>query len=109
MFNKYFKNHHREINLNKLAKKYPAVFVGLPFFAATLAGMWLLVPLQQIRYDHNSKSNKVNKEELKLLQDSKRRVFNINEEYFKMQEQGTWDDYNIKRVERPPEDEPVFD
>ncbi|KAJ1849949.1 Cytochrome oxidase assembly [Coemansia sp. RSA 2703] len=97
----------RQAKLSRMTQKHPFLFVGLPFLIAVVGGSFVLLPSQETKYevrDKHIKSAPIDK--LK----SAKREFNIQEEYFRMQTNGTWNaDWEPKRVERPPEDEPVFD
>ncbi|KAJ1672561.1 hypothetical protein EV182_006935 [Spiromyces aspiralis] len=46
-------------------------------------------------------------EQLKLSRS--KRPIDLQKEYWRLQESEAWGDWENKRVERPPEDEPVFD
>ncbi|OLY83926.1 Cytochrome c oxidase assembly protein COX16, mitochondrial [Smittium mucronatum] len=95
------------IDLNKLAKKYPFVFVGIPFIFSTVGGSFLLLPMQKTRYELGDTTIKAEKENVPTQNRVKKRL-NMQEEYFRLQQEGEWDDYDIKRVARKPEHEPVF-
>ncbi|PVU98293.1 hypothetical protein BB560_005695 [Smittium megazygosporum] len=109
MFAQDFVRRFRRLNLSALAKKYPFFLVGIPFISATLGGTLLLVPFQKSKYEYNSSRVKNVAESEKLKVDTSKRGLNLQEEYFRLVEQGAWDEYSMKRYERPAEDEPVFD
>ncbi|KAJ2456071.1 Cytochrome oxidase assembly [Coemansia sp. RSA 2336] len=92
--------------LQRLSQKHPFLCVGLPFLVAVIGGSFVLLPLQENKYEvYDRRIQTAAHEELK----SKKRKFNIQEEYFRMKSQGVWGEWEPKRVERAPEDEPVWD
>ncbi|KAJ2481216.1 Cytochrome oxidase assembly [Coemansia sp. RSA 1822] len=95
--------------LQRLSKKYPLLCVGVPFLLAVVGGTFVLLPMQETKYeirDRRSGSISTIKEHQAL---KKSKPFNIQEEYFKMQTKGTWGEWEPKRVERAEKDEPVWD
>ncbi|KAJ2284718.1 Cytochrome oxidase assembly, partial [Coemansia sp. RSA 2706] len=98
----------RTSKLERLSKKHPFLCVGLPFLMAVIGGTFVLLPLQQTKYEVNDR--KVQSVSLEKLQSmKKKKKFDIQEEYFKMKAEGVWGEWEPKRVARPPEEEPVWD
>ncbi|KAI9503030.1 Cytochrome oxidase assembly [Coemansia spiralis] len=100
----------KQSKFQRLSKKHPFLLVGLPFLTAVIGGSFILLPSQTTKYEVRDKVMKqapIRERENK--KEGKRKEFNLQEEYFKMQARGQWGDWEPKRVERPPEDEPVFD
>ncbi|KAJ2715556.1 Cytochrome oxidase assembly [Coemansia spiralis] len=97
---------NRTSRMGRLANKYPFLCVGLPFLVAVVGGTFVLLPMQQTKYEIHDQRNR-----LASVQEAqgKQRKLTIQEEYFQMQTAGTWGEWEPKRVERPPEEEPVFD
>ncbi|KAJ2518982.1 Cytochrome oxidase assembly [Coemansia sp. RSA 2049] len=96
----------RQSKLQRLSQKHPFLCVGLPFLTAVIGGSFVLLPTQQTKYEVRDKHVKT--APLANFKPAKRE-FSLQEEYFKMQTRGEWGEWEPKRVERPPEDEPVFD
>ncbi|KAJ1721222.1 Cytochrome oxidase assembly [Coemansia erecta] len=99
--------HARQARLSKMSQKHPFLLVGLPFLIAVVGGSLVLLPSQETKYEVRDKH--IQTMPIEQLKVSKRK-FDIQEEYFRMQSRGDWSaEWEPKRVERPPEDEPVFD
>ncbi|KAJ2358718.1 Cytochrome oxidase assembly [Coemansia erecta] len=100
--------HRRRVSkLQRLSKKHPFLCVGLPFMLAVVGGSFVLLPLQETKYEVQDK--RVSRAAREDLLPKNRKKFDIQEEYFKMKSQGVWGEWEPKRVDRPPEDEPVWD
>ncbi|KAJ1883018.1 Cytochrome oxidase assembly [Coemansia sp. RSA 486] len=100
-------HHRKQSKFEKLSKKHPFLFVGLPFLVAVVGGSFVLLPSQETKYEVRDKH--IQRAPIDQLKVHKRK-FDLQEEYFRMKTKGSWDDeWEPKRVERPPEDEPVFD
>ncbi|KAJ2611155.1 Cytochrome oxidase assembly [Coemansia sp. RSA 1365] len=92
--------------MQRLSKKHPFLCVGLPFLVAVIGGSAVLTLSQQTKYEVQDKRYKMSSlDSVKI----KKRKFDVQEEYFRMKTQGTWGEWEPKRVPRSPEDEPVFD
>ncbi|KAJ2547164.1 Cytochrome oxidase assembly [Coemansia sp. RSA 1933] len=96
----------RQSRMQRLAKKHPFLCVGLPFITAVVGGSFVILPTQQTKYEVRDSRLKTEAVSEAIPQ---KRKFNLQEEYFRMQTSGQWGEWEPKRVERPPEDEPVFD
>ncbi|KAJ1918339.1 Cytochrome oxidase assembly [Mycoemilia scoparia] len=115
MFNSHFRSKKFSQNAKiggyqRLAQKYPFIFIGIPFFAAVIGGTYILVPMQETRYEIRDSRAKELKQDEQLKVKKARRKIDLQEEYWRLQESGDWGDWENKRVQRAnPEDEPVFD
>ncbi|KAJ1801688.1 Cytochrome oxidase assembly [Coemansia sp. RSA 2399] len=96
----------RQSKLQRLSRRHPFLCVGLPFLTAVIGGSFVILPTQKTKYE--VRDSRIKSESIAEYQ-PKRREFNLQEEYFRMQTKGEWGEWEPKRVERPPEDEPVFD
>ncbi|KAJ2157675.1 Cytochrome oxidase assembly [Coemansia sp. RSA 552] len=92
--------------LERLSKKHPFLCVGLPFLIAVIGGSFVLLPGQQTKYEVRDRKSRM--APLESLKTNKRK-FDLQEEYFRMKTSGTWGEWEPKRVERPAEEEPVWD
>ncbi|KAJ1998538.1 Cytochrome oxidase assembly [Coemansia sp. RSA 2322] len=97
----------RQARISRITKKHPFLSVGLPFLLAVVGGSFVLLPTQEIKYEIRDKRIKnVSFDEAA----GPRKKLDLQEEYFRMKSKGAWSgNWEPKRVERPPEEEPVFD
>ncbi|KAJ3191237.1 Cytochrome oxidase assembly [Irineochytrium annulatum] len=81
---------------------------GIPFTIALLGATYLLAGLTQTRLDYHDAKVKMmtKKEELKI--DKNKKKFDLQEEYFRLTSGKDYDDWDMVRVNRPEEDEPIF-
>ncbi|KAJ2721692.1 Cytochrome oxidase assembly [Coemansia sp. Benny D115] len=97
----------QEHRLKQLTKKHPFLTVGLPFLIAVVGGSLVLLPSQETKYEVRDRRIKAASLQEQMGQKPKR---SLQEEYFRMKSNGAWKaEWEPKRVERPPEEEPVFD
>ncbi|CAI2161400.1 19793_t:CDS:2 [Funneliformis geosporum] len=84
-------------------KRNPFLLFGFPLIISVVGGSFGLSQLTQIRYDlYENKTKKVEREE-KLQMNKDKRPVSIQEEYWRLQAtQKELDNWEIKRVERPP-------
>ncbi|CAG8550688.1 9002_t:CDS:2 [Funneliformis caledonium] len=84
-------------------KRNPFLLFGLPLIISVVGGSFVLSQLTQTRYDlYENKTKKIEREE-KLQMNKDRRSVSIQEEYWRLQaNQKELDNWEIKRVERPP-------
>lgn len=98
----------------KLLKKNHFVFFGLPFMLSIVAGSIYLQKFTAVKWEKfDEKYQQVSeKEALSIL--NNKREFNAKEDYYRLQgflqehEEQVSDDYEIVRVARAKEDEPVW-
>ncbi|KAJ1936848.1 Cytochrome oxidase assembly, partial [Linderina pennispora] len=103
--NSWARRNHRS-TFQRLSQKHPFLCVGLPFLLAVVGGSFVLLPGQETKYEVRDKHvRNVTLDEAK----GEKRKFNLQEEYFRMQSQGAWGEWEPKRVDRPADEEPVFD
>ncbi|KAI8320818.1 hypothetical protein GQ54DRAFT_240820, partial [Martensiomyces pterosporus] len=83
----------------RLSQKHPFLCVGLPFLTAVIGGSFVLLPSQETKYEVRDKHIRV-----ASINEAKgdKRAFSLQEEYFRMQSQGSWGEWEPKRVERAP-------
>ncbi|KAL8707362.1 MAG: hypothetical protein Q9220_007586 [cf. Caloplaca sp. 1 TL-2023] len=81
--------------------RHPFLLFGLPFIATMVAGSFFLTPAAALRYErHDRKVKQLSKEEeLGLKQAGGRKVFDLNEEYYRLAAKDL-DDWDNKRVKR---------
>ncbi|KAK9468014.1 hypothetical protein V1512DRAFT_260568 [Lipomyces arxii] len=94
-------------------KKNPFAFYGAPFLATIVVAAYYLQEFTEIRYKAYDESHKVTEADLagvtatrrtKLKNESKEDYYERN---YKLLESAASTDYDIKRVQRRPEDPPV--
>ncbi|KAJ3082431.1 hypothetical protein HK102_001704 [Quaeritorhiza haematococci] len=74
---------------------------GAPFLVAMAGGSYALSYLTQIRYDYHDKRHKAQVKEEKLLLDTKRKRYTVQEEYWRLTHNKDVDDWDFVRVPRP--------
>ncbi|KAL8873947.1 MAG: hypothetical protein Q9174_000666 [Haloplaca sp. 1 TL-2023] len=84
--------------------RHPFLLFGFPFILTIVAGSFFLTPATALRYERHDKKVKQlsQEEELGLragFKENGRRVFDINEEYYRLQAKDL-DDWEQKRVKR---------
>ncbi|KAL8833533.1 MAG: hypothetical protein Q9170_004216 [Blastenia crenularia] len=79
----------------------PFLLFGLPFILTMIAGSFFLTPATALRYERHDKKVKqlTKEEELGLKAQKGRRVWDINEEYYRLAAKDL-DDWENKRVKR---------
>ncbi|RIA95145.1 cytochrome c oxidase assembly protein COX16-domain-containing protein [Glomus cerebriforme] len=84
-------------------KKHPFLFFGLPLMVPIVGGSFALSYLTQTRYDlHENKTKRVGKEE-ELQMSKDRQQVDFQKEFKNLEAtQDELDNWEIKRVERPP-------
>ena len=64
---------------------HPFALFGFPFIVVMVSGSFFLTPATAIRYErHDRRVQQLNKEEALGLTKDRRRVFDINEEYYRL-------------------------
>ncbi|KAL8720166.1 MAG: hypothetical protein Q9225_002932 [Loekoesia sp. 1 TL-2023] len=83
--------------------RHPFLLFGLPFILTMVAGSFFLTPATALRYErHDKKVKSLSREEELGLNENKkgaRRVWDINEEYYRLAAKDL-DDWENKRVKR---------
>lgn len=65
--------------------RHPFVLFGLPFIVTMVAGSFFLTPATAIRYErHDRKVQQLSQEETLGIGKNRRKVTNINEEYYRL-------------------------
>ncbi|EDK47044.1 cytochrome c oxidase assembly protein COX16 [Acetobacter pasteurianus] len=99
----------------KLVKKNHFLFLGLPFILSIVAGSLYLQKFTSIKWEkYDDKYQQLGEEEMMDLIENKRK-FDKKDDYYRLQgfltdhlEKEVSDDYEIVRVQRKKEDEPVW-
>lgn len=96
----------------KLVKKNHFVFFGLPFLLSIVAGSIYLQNFTAVKWErYDEKYRQLGEEEMLSVIENKRPVDKKND-YYRLQgflQNQTNDDYEMVRVPRKKEDEPVWD
>lgn len=98
----------------KLFRRNHFLYFGLPFMLSIVAGSIYLQKFTALKWERfDEKYRQVNEEEM-LSMINKRRTFDKRDDYYRLQgllkdhKSDVSDDYEIVRVERKKEDEPVW-
>ncbi|CAH2353191.1 cytochrome c oxidase assembly protein Cox16p, mitochondrial [[Candida] railenensis] len=99
----------------KLLKRNHFIFFGLPFMLSVVAGSIFLQKFTSVKYErHDEKYRQIGEKEMLGMIENKREV-NKKDDYYRLQgllkdhtDSVNNDDYEIVRVARKKEDEPVW-
>ncbi|CAI5756320.1 unnamed protein product [Candida verbasci] len=97
----------------KLVKKNHFLYLGLPFMLSIVAGSIYLQKFTSVKWErYDNKYRQLNEEEMLNLIENKR-TFDKKNDFYRLQgflvDNKVNDDYDMVRVKRKPEDEPVWD
>ena len=98
----------------KLMRKNHFLYFGLPFMLSIVAGSLYLQKFTALKWErYDEKYRQVNEDEM-LTMIEKKRAFDRRDDYYRLQgllqdhNKDVSDDYEIVRVDRKKEDEPVW-